>query len=178
MSACEDRLVAIIDAASGELSSRDRASFDAHIAGCAGCRLELEELGGTETLLRRTSSAPDDFHLSGFAYRTTMRAEAFRDRSGRGFLWSLTRASRVALGFSTAALAASVTLFVASRQPVPAHEGHVIAVPVPAGESADQQNLSATDDRTDPAMSLDSALDMLSADELDELAAEIGTVPS
>ena len=41
---CEDLEMLMADAAAGELSEADRPTFEAHLAECAKCRLELDSL--------------------------------------------------------------------------------------------------------------------------------------
>jgi hypothetical protein len=179
MAACDTRLPSLIDAASGELPESVRRDLEAHLATCANCVAELAELRSTEKLLRATSDTPDDLLLSGFAVRVADRAEAFRDRSARGLWWSFTRAMRVTLAFSSTAVAASLALFVMSRQPVSLNQ---VPRDIPTGieKGAPPQDLAAdvtelaSDDRF-PDESLDSALDDLSTDELDELVQQMGS---
>ena len=40
----------------GGLTTREREAFEAHLAGCASCRRELEELRGMPGLLGRASA--------------------------------------------------------------------------------------------------------------------------
>ncbi len=49
---CEDSETLMADAASGELSDTDRPAFEAHLAECAKCRLELESLQRTVAQMR------------------------------------------------------------------------------------------------------------------------------
>jgi anti-sigma factor RsiW len=198
MPACESHLPALIDAASGELTAVSRRELDQHLATCEGCRAELADLVRTEQVLRSTSNVPDDFMLTGFPVRVTDRAETFRDRSTRGLWWSLTRAMRVTLAFSTTAVAASFALFVMSqRVPMaPSTPSHGVAVqgqtaaaatptvaslvgtdpgewPVEPTHVAAEDHQAAVDDQGVLDVSLDSALDALSPDELDELAGQL-----
>jgi anti-sigma factor RsiW len=182
MEACEARLPELIDLASGSGSSKE---LEKHLTECAGCRAELVGLRETQALLMETSARPDDFSLSGFAVRTADRAEVFRDRSPRGLWWSLTRAMRVTLGFSVTALGVSAMLFVSARQqqsgalavrplaaPVPQA---AVVEPQPSMDDSDSSDSSdlvrlISDERNEPDVSLDAALDGLSSDEMDELA--------
>lgn len=136
MQPCEDRIPALVDAASGELSAPQRAELNTHLLTCAACRAELEALQKTTSLLSSTARVPDDFSLSGFAVRTTDRAEAYRDRSVRGLWWSVTRGMRIAMSLSGAALAAAVTLLAVPERPRKVVETPVAAVP--ADDEADE----------------------------------------
>ena len=84
---CDDaRLDEYLD---GELDAAARAASDAHLAGCAACRAELERLGTLESLLKRVpAGAPPD-------------AERFlavvRSRSRRPFPWRAAAAAVVLL---------------------------------------------------------------------------------
>lgn len=184
MEACEARLPGLVDLASGVGPDRE---LEEHLTGCAGCRAELADLRQMEGLLLETSARPDDFSLSGFAIRTADRAERFRDRSPRGLWWSLTRAMRVTVGFSATALGVSAMLFASARQPKPAAittvRPQVVAPVVEATAGGAQENAIddtdssdadlvqlISDDRNEPDVSLDAALDGLSSDEMDELA--------
>jgi anti-sigma factor RsiW len=179
MEACEARLPELVDLASGIGSHRE---LEDHLSGCPGCSAELAALRQTEALLLETSARPDDFSLSGFAIRTADRAEGFRDRSPRGLWWSLTRAMRVTVGFSATALGVSVMLLVTARQPQPALQGARSSVaPVVQARAVDPGNTNEdtdssdlvqliSDERNEPDVSLDAALDGLSSDEMDELA--------
>jgi anti-sigma factor RsiW len=55
-----DRLSEYLD---GELSAADRASVDAHLAGCAACRTTLEELRGVVARAAIVQDAPPDRDL-------------------------------------------------------------------------------------------------------------------
>ena len=100
MQPCDDRIPALVDAASGELAGPQLAELKAHLQTCAACRAELKLLTETTSLLTETSRVPDEFSLSGFPIRATDRAEAYRDRSMRGLWWSITRGMRIAWRFS------------------------------------------------------------------------------
>ena len=194
MAACEARLPALVDAASGDVPEADRRELAQHLATCAGCRDELAELEQTQTLLVSTSGAPDDFLLAGFAHRTADRAEAFRDRSTRGLWWSLTRAMRFTMAFSSSAVAASFALFLLARHPAVAPVSHpermaagtlgkAAATEAMPDEGLDESDEPAdsdvvqmlSDEKAEPEeASLDTALDALSTDELNELAGKLG----
>jgi anti-sigma factor RsiW len=176
MAACEERLVALMDLVSGEQPEAERRDIESHVASCAACRAELAELRQTEDLLQSTARRPDDFQLSGFAFRVADRAEAFRDRSPRGLWWSLTRSMRVTLAASSVAVAASLSLFVLSRQPAP------LAVNLPNAPARVSEEAASgvpdmvqlvAEDGDMPDVSLDSALDALSPDELDTLTQKL-----
>ena len=181
MKACDDRLIELMDAVEGTPTPE----LSRHVASCEGCRAELKALRSTEALLRDTAAHPDDFSLSGFAYRVADRAEAFRDRSPRGLWWSLTRAMRITVGFSASALTFAAVLFVSSRHvtpaPVvaPAIQTQTASARVAPKSGQDEiaaevdQMISA--DRGEPDISLDSGLAGMSADELDELAQQLDT---
>jgi hypothetical protein len=114
--------------------------------------------------------------------RVADQAETFRDHSVRGLWWSFTRAMRVTLAFSSTAVAASLALFVLSRQPVTPPLVTRDSPPVIVATAAPQDDDDpvpdvtelASDDRV-PDESLDSALDDLSTDELDELVQAMGS---
>lgn len=177
MAACEARLVALIDSASGELPEPERRELEQHLAACVGCRAELAELRQTEQLLLSTVQTPDDLHLSGFAFRVADRAEAFRDRSARGLWWSFTRAMRVTMAASGMAVTASAMLFMLSRHPIEVAPGLTTAsadVSSEAGESSLSDVVQLVAEQRDvPDVSLDSALDALSPDELDALSQQL-----
>jgi anti-sigma factor RsiW len=178
MEACEARLPELVELATGIGSHRE---LEEHLAGCPGCRAELHALRETEALLLETSARPDDFSLSGFAVRAADRAEGFRDRSPRGLWWSLTRAMRVAVGFSVTALGVSAMLFVTARQPPRLLPTRAPSAPMLQAKAVDPGNAVEdtdssdfvqliSDERNEPDVSLDAALDGLSSDEMDELA--------
>ena len=59
---CKQLVELVTDYLEGALSPADRARFDAHLAGCRGCRAYLEQMRRTvRTLgeLREDSIAPD-----------------------------------------------------------------------------------------------------------------------
>lgn len=180
MMACDDRIAALVDAASGEPAG---PALTAHLASCPGCTAELRNMQQTESVLRATAKVPDDLHLSGFAYRVADRAEAFRDRSPRGLWWSFTRGARLAMTFSASALVASMALFVAARSPGPARTvaTPAAAVPVLADESESweeyipeaMRSIDDDEDSSEDTGSLDLGLENLSADEMDTLAQTI-----
>lgn len=164
MAACDERLPALVDQATGALDPQGEAALEAHLAACPGCRDEGRALRSATALLAATSDVPEGFALSGFAARTAARAETFRDRSARGLWWSLTRGVRLALGLSAGALAASLALFLAApAAPSPASDRGVAPA---AEETFAEADLAPARDTT--VVTLDSAFDALSGDDLEE----------
>jgi anti-sigma factor RsiW len=183
MQCCEDRIPALVDAATGELGGAARAELNEHLLHCPACRAELALLQGTTSLLEDTSRTPEDFSLAGFAARTTDRAVTFRDRSVKGLWWSVTRGVRLALSVSGASLAASLALFVLSQRPAIHPAASVVTTPAAATTSADTwesyipEAVRLVHDSggggsglvpADP-VSLDDGLHDLSVDELEQL---------
>jgi anti-sigma factor RsiW len=69
---CQELVELVTDYLEGALSRRDRARFDAHIAGCANCRQYVEQFRETVRLtgtLRQSDVSPDaaDALLAHFA---------------------------------------------------------------------------------------------------------------
>lgn len=191
MKDCEALLPDLVDLSAGELALERRAGVERHLQACAACRQELAELGETTALLQETRYEPHDLHLSGFPARATERAERFRDRSVRGWWWTLTRGQRIASTFSTVALAAAVMLVVIA-QPSPRTAERRLPGPAQAALAADDDETpdllammlddealamlaGPYDGYTDPH--LDYTLEALTDDELAELAMIIGLPP-
>ena len=55
---CRDVVELMTDYLEGALSLADRARFEAHIAGCDGCRAYLEQLRETRRVAGRLASEP------------------------------------------------------------------------------------------------------------------------
>lgn len=55
---CREVVELMTDYLEGALSERDRARFDAHIAGCDGCTAYLEQLRTTRGMLGRLADEP------------------------------------------------------------------------------------------------------------------------
>lgn len=192
MKDCEALLPDLVDLSAGELPLEKRAAVERHLQACAACRQELAELGETTAFMQETRYEPHDLHLASFPARATERAERFRDRSVRGWWWTLTRGQRIASTFSTAALAAAVMLVVIAQ---PAPSGPTAERPLPGSTQAalaaddetpdllammmDDEALAMGDGQYDGYAdpNLDYALEALTDDELAELALLIGLPP-
>jgi anti-sigma factor (TIGR02949 family) len=55
---CRQVVELMTDYLEGALSSADRARFEAHIAGCDGCRAYLAQLSTTRRVLRKLADEP------------------------------------------------------------------------------------------------------------------------
>jgi hypothetical protein len=128
---CQDLL---LDLAYGELSPRQAAEVEAHLAGCAECRAARERLDDTRAAMRRLEPErpPEGERVLLAAARESVR-KTREERPALGlplWLWkaSLTTVVVAAVG--------AVTFRVVSRGPGTREELPVAAAPAPAGEPA------------------------------------------
>jgi anti-sigma factor RsiW len=69
---CQELVELVTDYLDGALPPGERARFDAHLAGCRGCEIHLEQVRATIALTRASGDLEDSPEVSGLL-------EAFRD---------------------------------------------------------------------------------------------------
>ena len=149
MTACEREREAIGALVDGELATAEHAALEAHLAGCAGCRQELEELNRLAAAFRSLPAvepAPD--FEARFWARIAREADAPRGLAAR--LRRLFSPGR-ALALGAVATAALVLLLNLPRSPEPAPSAAPAALaksePAPAAARASAPAPADTDVR-------------------------------
>ncbi len=75
---CEQIDAQMIDFLYGELPAAERAAFEAHVAGCARCRSEVDAFGKTRTLARAALDEAPPSRVHDAVMRAAREAAAAR----------------------------------------------------------------------------------------------------
>src|SRR5262245_33034353 len=147
MTACErqrEMLGALVD---GELSGAERVELEAHVAGCASCRQELEEL---QRLAAAFAALPEVRPAPDFEARFWARVARGEDAPqgllarllgwlspGKGLVLAGAAAAALALYLSLPAEHADVGMVASKPTAAPAPVPEVVQVEVPAAPDTD-----------------------------------------